>query len=173
MAAEEAQPTSLEVDRFVAANIRQLRDGLKKISHCLEQLDENQLWWRPVDSMNSIANLLLHLSGNLRQWLICGLSDIPDQRQRQTEFDDRSMQDKQALLQRLEKTVDESIEQMSLQTTATLVAARRVQEFDIDGFTTIVDSVGHFCGHVQEIVHLTRCQLKENYRFEFTPQENT
>ncbi|MEM8734931.1 MAG: DUF1572 family protein [Planctomycetota bacterium] len=171
MAADTTTSKPDEVARFVAANVRQLEGGMAKITHCLEQLDDQQIWWRPSESMNSIANLLLHLSGNMRQWLICGLSEIPDQRMRQTEFDDRSLRSKAELRSALESALNESIEQISVQTSSTLMPVRLVQEFEIDGFTVIVDSVGHFCGHVQEIVHLTRCQLLDRYRFEFVPQE--
>ena len=48
-----------------AAN--QLREGLSKIQHCVSQLDEQQMWWRPHEAQNSIANLMLHFGGNLRQ----------------------------------------------------------------------------------------------------------
>ncbi|MFN3189685.1 MAG: DUF1572 family protein [Aureliella sp.] len=172
MTATPVASTSPEIERFIAANVRQLHGGLAKINHCLTQLNDTQIWWRPNESMNSIANLLLHLSGNLRQWLICGLSEIPDQRTRQAEFDDRSMQSKAELRELLENTVAESVKHISNQTGSTLLATRLVQEFHIDGFAVIVDSVGHFCGHVQEIVHLTRCQLHGAYQFEFVPQED-
>src|SRR5262245_29165669 len=46
----------------------ELADALKRIEHCLAQLNDEQVWWRPTESMNSIGNLLLHLAGNVRQW---------------------------------------------------------------------------------------------------------
>ena len=51
---------------------RELNDALGKIVHCLDQLDEAQIWSRPQALMNSIGNLLLHLDGNLTQWIVCG-----------------------------------------------------------------------------------------------------
>ncbi|MCP3696766.1 MAG: DUF1572 domain-containing protein, partial [Planctomycetaceae bacterium] len=58
-------------------------EALRIITHCLDQLNDDQTWWRPSESMNSIANLLLHLSGNVRQWIVSGVGGAPDVRKRQ------------------------------------------------------------------------------------------
>lgn len=73
---------------FVAEARRLLRDDyLPKIERCLETLGQDDLWWRPNDSSNSVGNLLLHLEGNARQWIVSGVGGAPDRRQRQIEFD--------------------------------------------------------------------------------------
>ena len=59
---------------------------LPKIERCLEQLSDEQVWWRANAKSNSIGNLLLHLSGNVRQWIVGGLGGAPDQRNRDAEF---------------------------------------------------------------------------------------
>jgi len=64
-----------------------LNDYLPKIQRCLEQLTDEQIWWRPNSQTNSIGNLVLHLSGNARQWIVCGLGDQPDHRNRSLEFE--------------------------------------------------------------------------------------
>ncbi|MEM7479188.1 MAG: DUF1572 family protein [Planctomycetota bacterium] len=147
----------------------QLKDGLSKIQHCLKQLTDEQVWWRPADEMNSIANLLLHLSGNLRQWFISGLKASPDLRQRQLEFDDRSRRSPQILLDLLAGTIQESCDVLQEQSWEDLLSKRHVQEFDFNGFQTIADSLCHFRGHVQEIIHMTRVQKGEDYEFAFVP----
>ena len=60
--------------------------SLLKIDHCLGQLNDEQIWWRPGEGQNSIGNLLLHMCGNLRQWAIVPLTDGEDQRDRAAEF---------------------------------------------------------------------------------------
>ena len=52
---------------FIAAARNSLAEGMRKVEHCVRQLNEEQVWWRPHASMDSIANLLLHLCGNVRQ----------------------------------------------------------------------------------------------------------
>ena len=62
---------------FVREMAHQLREGLEKILHCLRQLNEEQVWWRPTPAQNSIANLMLHLEGNVRQWIVSGVGANP------------------------------------------------------------------------------------------------
>ena len=69
-----------------------------KIAHCLDQLSEEQVWWRPADSMNSIGNLILHLCGNMRQWMVAGIGGAADIRQRSAEFAERGPIPKAELL---------------------------------------------------------------------------
>src|SRR5712691_12492091 len=92
------------------AFIQQAREFLKeeylpKIERCLEQLTDQQIWWRPNPESNSIGNLLLHISGNARQWIVCGLGVETDKRQRQTEFDERRIVPRDELLSGLRKTL--------------------------------------------------------------------
>jgi hypothetical protein len=159
------------IQAFIEANIQQLLQGQRKIHHCVRQLDDQQLWWRPREEMNSIANILLHLSGNLRQWLISGLTAAPDTRQRQMEFDDRSGRSGEQLLQLLHDTLAEACETMRRLSTGELLRVRRVQQFDVNACQTMADSVCHFCGHVQEIVHMTRLLKENQYIFYFVPDQ--
>src|ERR1700730_7440668 len=66
-------------------------DYLPKIERCLETLTDENLWWRANENSNSIGNLLLHLSGNARQWIVSGLGGRRDDRHRQIEVDERSI----------------------------------------------------------------------------------
>src|SRR5258705_9962646 len=83
------------------------RDYLPKIQRCVESLEDEDIWWRANDESNSIGNLLLHLSGNVRQWIVSGLGGAADHRQRQTEFDERSIIPKSELLTRLRDALGE------------------------------------------------------------------
>ncbi|MEM9643464.1 MAG: DinB family protein [Planctomycetota bacterium] len=147
----------------------ELDQALKTIHHCVGQLTDAQLWWRPSESMNSIANLLLHLCGNLRQWIIAGVGGAPDVRQRQKEFDDRSSIDRTELLQRVDETVTEVKTAMADVSAEDLLRVRCVQGNDVSGLQAIIHSIAHFRGHTQEIVHMTRCQLNDSYAFDFVP----
>src|SRR5678809_1422259 len=70
---------------------------LPKIERCLEKLSDDQIWWRPNLESNSIGNLVLHLCGNARQWIVCGLGGASDARDRSQEFAERSVISRQAL----------------------------------------------------------------------------
>src|SRR6185436_5232970 len=82
-----------------------VEEYLPKIERCLEKLTDEQIWWRPNAESNSIGNLLLHLSGNARQWIVCGLGGAPDERVRQAEFDERRTIPRDELLATLRGTV--------------------------------------------------------------------
>ena len=162
---------STQLDRATTrAACEVLVEGMRKIEHCINQLSDEQVWWRPRPEMNSIANLMLHLSGNLRQWIIAGIGGAKDIRNRPAEFFDRSQRNKTELLQQLRKIVDEANAVMSRLTEKELVMPRRIQGFDSDVIGAIFDTIPHFRGHVQEIIHMTREQLGEKYQFNFIPK---
>jgi hypothetical protein len=147
----------------------ELKQALDRIRHCLEQLSDEQVWSRSGPEMNSIGNLLLHLAGNVRQWLIAGLTGSAHQRQRAAEFAETGPISKAELLRRLEGTVSEAGEVLARQTASGLLEQRRIQGFTVTGLEAIFSSVPHFRGHTQEIIHMTRLQLGKAYRFAWEP----
>src|SRR5688572_27072869 len=80
-------------------------DYQPKIERCLERLNDEQIWWRPNAESNSIGNLVLHLCGNARQWIVCGLGAGPDNRTRDAEFAQRDVIPRTELLQLLRTTL--------------------------------------------------------------------
>ncbi len=164
------KPRALDLAAAVtgeAAN--ELDSALKRIEHCLSQLTEDQLWWRPQDSMNSIANLILHLSGNVRQWITAGIGGAKDTRNRPKEFSEKGPIAKDELLRRLSLAVSEAIAALGRASEADLLECRRIQGFEVTGIEAVFGSVAHFRGHTQEIIHMTRCQLGDDYQFAFIP----
>src|SRR5215471_7777101 len=84
-----------------------------RVRGCVESLTDEQVWWRPNDSSNSIGNLLLHLNGNVRQWLIVSFKRSKDTRDRPAEFNERNQIPTAALLDQLSATVQEASEILS------------------------------------------------------------
>ena len=157
-------------NEFIARSRRHLgNDFLPKIERCLEQLNDEQVWWRPNEQSNSIGNLILHLCGNLRQWIVAGLGSPPDVRNRPGEFAERGPLPKDELVRSLEAIVGEAKRVLTGADARQLAEPRRIQGFDVNGAAAIFDSVPHFRGHTQEIVHMTRLQLGDVYRSAWTP----
>jgi hypothetical protein len=152
-----------------AAAAHELESALSRIQHCLGQLSDEQVWRRLQPSLNSIGNLILHLCGNLRQWIVAGLGGTADNRDRPAEFAERAPIPKDELLRKLEAVVDEAKAVLARQTAQPLLKTRRIQGFDVTGLAAIFDSVPHFRGHVQEIVSMTRLQLGDAYQFAWAP----
>jgi hypothetical protein len=161
-------------DIYISTARHSLSEGLKKIEHCLAQLTDDQIWHRPrqgIDGeMNSIANLLLHLSGNLRQWVITGITQGKDIRNRPAEFADRSHRSATELLNLLRQTITEADVVLSRLTADELTAPRHIQGHETNVLAAAFDSISHFRGHVQEIIHLTRAQLGGRYKYYFVPK---
>ena len=74
---------------FLAESRRNLFAAHQRIEHCLEQLGEEELWWRPQPGMNAVGNLLLHLAGNVGQWITSAVHNRASTRNRPGEFAQR------------------------------------------------------------------------------------
>jgi hypothetical protein len=166
------EPT-MTADELVAAVGRdagnELTNALSRIQHCVNQLSEEQVWWRPDPALNSIGNLILHLAGNVRQWIVSGLGETADTRNRPAEFAERGPIPKAELLRQLEAVVNEAKAILARQTAEQLLKPRRIQSFDATGLAAIFNSVPHFRGHTQEIIHMTRVQCGDTYQFAWQP----
>jgi uncharacterized damage-inducible protein DinB len=138
---------------------------LPKIERCLERLTDEQIWWRANSESNSIGNLLLHLSGNARQWIVCGLGEVVDDRVRQAEFDERRSiprDDLLALLRGTVKAVDETL--------ASFEPHRLLERFTIQGtestaLAAIFHVTEHFSMHTGQIILLTKALAKMDLVF--------
>jgi Protein of unknown function (DUF1572) len=147
----------------------ELASAMGRIKHCLGQLTDEQVWRRSQPSLNSIGNLILHLCGNVRQWIVAGLGAAIDKRDRPAEFAERGPIPKFELLSKLESVVNEARAVLVQLSAQKLLEARRIQSFDVTGLAAIFSSVPHFRGHTQEIIHMTRLQLGDAYKFAWEP----
>ena len=158
MTTPQAEFTTAGVsDSFIAEARRLLSEEyLPKIERCLEKLTDEQVWWRPNPESNSIGNLLLHISGNARQWIVCGLGSATDQRQRQSEFDQQDGIPLGELLGKLRTTVSEVDKVL-----ARIEPSRLLDEYQIQGTTStalaaIFHVTEHFSMHTGQIILLTK-----------------
>ena len=167
-----SSPTSADdVTRAVMSEANGVFDQcLGKIEHCLNQLTDDQIWWRPQPSLNSIGNLILHLSGNVRQWIVSGIGGAADVRNRPSEFSERGPLPKMDLLSQLTTVVNDAKSALDRANSEDMLSVRRIQGFDVTGWSALWHTVPHFNGHTQEIIGLTRQQLGDRYRFRWQPQ---
>jgi len=168
----EARATDTESSvalAFLAEARSTLGGALKKIEHCVEQLSDADLWWRQHESHNSIQNVILHLCGNLRQWILHGVGGEPDVRQRPLEFADRVRRPKAELVSMLKETVAACDRVLEVLPPERLLERRRIQGFDTTVLSAIFDTVSHFVGHQHQIVYITRLRLGDAYRFHWAP----
>jgi hypothetical protein len=121
--------------------------------------------------MNAVGNLLLHLTGNVGQWIVAAVHDTPSGRDRPSEFAERGPIPATILRPKLKAAVDEAAAAISsIKTTEQLLSPRRIQGNDTNVLTAIYHSVSHFEGHAQEIISMTRQMLGTNYKFLWVPK---
>lgn len=160
-------------DEYLAAVRHQMLGCHRIIQHCVEQLSDEQLWQRTGEGFNSIANLLLHLRGNIEQRILSLIAGEPDRRNRQQEFDERRPIPKAELWGRFDDTIRRADAFLATLRAERLLETRTYGMLAGDVEGTLVDlilyTLVHLGGHSQEIVALTRLQLRENYKFLRTP----
>ncbi len=148
----------------------ELAGSLSRIEHALAQLPEEEVWWRPHEEMNAIGNLILHLCGNLGQWVLSGVGGQPDVRKRAEEFSQREPIPKAVLLDKLRGVIKEVGSVIDRQTAASLLERRSIQSYQTTVLTALLHVVHHFEGHAQEIIYITRMRLGSKYQFQWTPR---
>src|SRR5712671_7457237 len=120
---------------------------------CVESLTEEQVWWRPNEASNSVGNLLLHLNGNVRQWLVASFNGGEETRNRPAEFAQRQVIPAAALLRILGATVEEASVVLSRLTEADLISPRHIQGYTVTGLYAIYHVVEHFGMHYGQILY--------------------
>ena len=133
-----------------------VREYPTKIARCLDVLPPDALWRRDDDSGNSIGNLLLHLAGNVRQWIVGGVGGAPDARERSAEFAARAGDGGPALLARLRDVLAEADAVLATLDAARLLEPRRIQGRDVKVLDAVYHVVEHFSMHTGQIILLTK-----------------
>ena len=138
---------------------------LPKIERCFEQLTDAQIWFRPNEASNSIGNLVLHLCGNARQWMVAGVGDSPDRRDRDSEFRQRKIIPKAELLELLRTTINE-VEQVLADLDSNIILERRmIQGKDVEVLEAIFHVTEHFSMHTGQIILLTKMLAQTDMKF--------
>ena len=140
-------------------------DYLPKIERCLERLTDDQIWWRANEDSNSIGNLILHLCGNARQWIICGVGGQPDHRDRDSEFAQRETIPRDELLTLLRTTLSEVQTTLRDLDPSILLEKRKIQGNDVDILEAIFHVTEHFSMHAGQIFLLTKLLTATDLRF--------
>lgn len=135
---------------------------LPRISHCLATLSEQEIWWRPNPASNSAGNLVLHLMGNMRQWIVAGLGGAKDIRARDLEFSEQGPVPRRVLLARLRRIVREACAVIRRLSPSDLRRTYLIQGYSITGFRAIFHVTEHFSHHAGQIIYLTKLRKGRN-----------
>jgi hypothetical protein len=139
------------VAEFADRCTEQLRLNLPRIEKCLAEVTEDEVWLKPGPQAVSIGHLILHLNGNVTQYILSGLAGAPDRRVRDLEFTTEEKRSRAELFKMITATVHAACEVIKKTGKEDLLAARKVQGFDYTGTGIIVHVVEHFSYHVGQI----------------------
>jgi len=126
------------------------------VQSTVESLTEEQLWWRANEASNSIGNLLLHLNGNVRQWLVDSFNQQEDRRDRPAEFAEKSGGSAGEVLAKLGATLEEAAAVLNRLTEDDLRAPMEIQGYHVTGLEAVYQVVEHFGLHYGQIVYITK-----------------
>jgi len=142
---------------FLEFSRRKLLDHYwARLRACVEPLSEEQIWWRPNQASNSIGNLILHLNGNVRQWLVDSFNGSADERNRPAEFAAESGLTAGQLLEKLGATMSEAAAVLARLTEEELAALYQIQGYRVTGLEAVYQVVEHFGLHYGQIAYIAK-----------------
>jgi uncharacterized damage-inducible protein DinB len=146
---------------------------MPRLIKCLKLLSEKDIWWRPNPASNSVGNIVLHLSGNVRQWIISGLGGEQDTRDRDREFAERGPVSRRALIALIRGTVAEASSVLDRLSEDSLLRIHDIQGYRVSGIYAVTHVVDHFAYHTGQIIFVTKWKLGKDLRFTRLPGDKS
>jgi len=170
MSNQSATPTAGSL--FVGYSLEKMEQMSKQIRECVQGLSDAQIWQRSGDNANSIGNLLLHLSGNIRQWIGHGIGGLADIRERDKEFEAQGGRSTAEVLSLFENTLAEATQILKQMPLEKLTERTKPQNRDVAVLEAIYQVVGHLMLHAGQIIFATKQITGKDLGF-FSRDRNT
>ncbi|MFD0861979.1 DinB family protein [Sungkyunkwania multivorans] len=139
------------IEEFKQNAIYRLDESTRMIKRALSEIGEAGVWVRPNHVSNSIGNLILHLCGNIGQYAIASLGELPDDRDRDAEFNAMEGLVKDELFEKLDEIVNKAKATIQYATAEQLTKKREVQGFTFSGIGIVMHVVEHYSYHTGQI----------------------
>ncbi len=144
------------IKEFISQAIHRMDENTPKITSCLQELGEGEIWKRPNQHSNSVGNIILHLCGNIRQYAISSLGNSKDVRERDKEFSADGGYSGSELMKKLIATLDEAKGIIQNVTAEELLRKRKVQGYTHSGIGIIIHVTEHYSYHTGQIIFWTK-----------------
>jgi len=149
--------------QFIAEARKYLTSSyLPKIERCLDELSDEDVWWRAGEASNSIGNLLLHLNGSTRTWIVSVAGNSPSERDRQGEFDEREQIPRAEFIARLKQTLAETDAVLANLTPEQMLERRQSPWGEVTVLGAVFHAVEHFSMHAGQIFMLTKMRAAKD-----------
>jgi uncharacterized damage-inducible protein DinB len=140
---------------------RVFNESYSRIFKCFSLINDKQLWESPNDKIPCIGNLILHLCGNARQWILSGIGGMPDNRNRPEEFIVHKNIRKADLIFLLENLKVNMISTLKLMNENEIYEKKIIQGFETSNFSAIIHVIEHFSYHTGQITSLTKLMTEQ------------
>ena len=149
---------------FCRYAVVKLNDSFAQIHKCSRLLTTEQIWHRPNNVSNAIGNLVIHLAGNVRQWIAQGLDGRPFERDRDAEFSQRDPLPTEQIVCILDKRLQEACDIIARMSDVDLLKKREIQGYKVSGLSAVFHVVEHFSLHTGQIVYATKILTGKDIR---------
>jgi len=140
------------IKEFIDQALYRISENTSKLTACLDELEETEIWKRPNEKSNSVGNIILHLCGNIRQYAISSLGNKKDVRERDKEFSADGGYAKSELIKKLIATVEEAKSIIENINSNELLRKRQVQGYFHSGIGIIIHVTEHYSYHTGQII---------------------
>ena len=136
-----------------------------RVQRCVEELPDDDIWWREHETNNGVGNLLLHLTGNLNQFVLSGIGGAQDTRDKPGEFAERNRIPKDEILRRLHQALVETDRTLERLDSGRLLDCTVVQDRERRIFEVLSVVIEHFALHVGQIIYITKLKTGKDLKF--------
>ena len=157
--------TTPDAEFIEASRVFLRNDYLPKLLHCVERMSDDDLWWRPNEVSNSAGNLILHLCGNLRQWIVSSIGGVEFKRDRDAEFAARGPVPKSELVSNLKTVIEEVDAVLASLKPERLLDRFTVQKYNVSALQAVYHVVEHFGYHLGQILYIYKMRSGSDPRF--------
>ena len=152
-------------EKFLEVSTRRLGELMDRLDRAVAKLTPEQVWMRTSDNDNAVGNLVLHLTGNVRQWILSGLGGAEDRRVRDAEFEARGGEDVPELMGRLRGVVEEARRVIAGMKPEELMERVVIQKTDVTKLEAVMHVLEHFSGHAFQVFFATKMFTSEDLGF--------
>jgi uncharacterized damage-inducible protein DinB len=143
-------------NELILESVMRINESTQKIIRCLDIIDESDVWKSPNEQLNSVGNLILHVCGNIGQYIISSLGGAEDNRDRDLEFSTKGGHTKADLLEKLMKTIQKATSVILQISEKELLHERVVQGMAHTGIGIVIHVTEHISYHTGQIIFLTK-----------------
>jgi nucleoside triphosphatase YtkD len=129
----------------------------------IEQLNDDQLNWRPDTYSHNIPNLLRHIAGNMQERILSGIlkEDIARDRDKESNIAYMTKDEAELLIQNTLQIIIDLIEKISDEALEEFQMVRGKQRTNLD---MLHQCAAHYSEHMGQIFYISKLILQDKYK---------